>query len=241
MKSKQKILMYHSIGGNGSGETGAGLYCVPVDKFREQMKLVKQIQSHPEKIPVITFDDGLKDNFTNAYPILKELGLKAYFFVMPDKIETNGYMNWEQVRELATSGMVIGSHGMTHRILTSLNADDLTFEVEESKKIIEERLNLPVEYFSVPKGYYNKRVLDVVKKAGYKKMFTSDLDKNNEFILGRIAVRAHRTEQYFKQVITKGVPLKGRVVDNIKKHAKKLLGNSFYHNLREAILSKNEK
>jgi len=234
-----KTLMYHSIGGNGLGETGAGLYCVPVDKFREQMEIVKREQAPLGTIPIITFDDGLENNFINAYPILKELGLKAYFFVILDKIETKGYMNWKQIREMAASGMVIGSHGMTHRILTSLNADDLAFELEESKKIISERLNLPVEYFSVPKGYYNKGVTDAVKKAGYKKMFTSDLDKNNTFTVGRIAVRARWTKQYFRKVITKGVPLKGRVVDNIKKHAKKLLGNGFYHNLRETVLSKN--
>jgi peptidoglycan/xylan/chitin deacetylase (PgdA/CDA1 family) len=232
--------MYHSIGGNCVSEAGAGLYCVPTDKFREQMTFIKQGLPPNVTVPVITFDDGLVDNFTNAYPILKELGLKAYFFVIADKIGTNGYMDWKQLKELSAAGMVIGSHGMTHRILTGLNIDDLAFEVWESKKIIEGKLNSPVEYFSAPKGYYNKKVAYAIKRAGYKKMFTSDLDKNKEFGFGRIAVRANWSEQYFKQVVTKGIPLKGRIINNIKKGAKKLLGNGLYHNFRQAVLSKNK-
>ena len=244
--------MYHSIDDNRTCETGAGLYCVPVNKFREQMEFIvknRGVRGQPPRsgdrpltpIPVITFDDGLEDNFTNAYPILKGLGLKAYFFVMPNKIGTKGYMNWAQIKELSKEGMIIGSHGMTHRILTNLKIDDLAFEAEESKKIIENKLNSPVEYFSAPKGYYDKTVISAIRKAGYKKMFTSDLDKNNAFTVGRIAVRAHWSEQYFKQVITRGLPLKARVADNIKRFTKKLIGNSFYHNLREIVLSRSER
>jgi len=232
--------MYHAIE-YPPQDAGAQTYCVKMHNFREQMELIKQGQSPAGTVPVITFDDGDITNYTKAYPVLKELGLKAYFFILASNVGKANYMNWEQIKKLSNAGMIIGSHGMTHHILTSLKADDLAFEVEKSKQIIEEKINSPVEYFSVPKGYYNKRVIDAVKKAGYKKMFTSDLDKNNEFIFGRIAVKAYWTKQYFKQVITKGVPLKGRVVDNIKKNAKKLFGNSFYHNLREAILSKNGK
>ena len=233
--------MYHSIGGNCISETGAGLYCVPKDKFREQMIFIKQGQSPAGTVPVLTFDDGLEDNFINAYPILKELGLKAYFFVIAGKIGTPEYMGWEQLKELSNAGMIIGSHGMTHRVLTNLNIDDLAFEIWESKKTIENKLGIPVKYFSVPKGYYNKKITYAIKKAGYKKMFTSDLDKNKEFATGRIAVRADWDEDYFKQVVTKGVPLKGRIIDQIKKSAKKLFGNVFYHNFRETVLIKNKR
>ena len=112
-----KILMYHSIGDGALQEAGAGLYAAPVEKFVKQMAQVYELS----KKPTITFDDGLVDNYKVAFPILKDLGLKAYFFVMPEKVGTPGYMNWDKIRQMRGEGMIIGSHGMTHRILVGLS------------------------------------------------------------------------------------------------------------------------
>lgn len=233
-----KTLMYHSIGDHNPDEAGAGLYRVPADKFKKQMEIIKQEQAASRPIPAISFDDGLEDNFINAYPVLKELGLKAYFFVMPDKIGTKGYMNWEQIKELANYGMTIGSHGMTHRILTELDSQELIYEIEVSKKMLQEKLGKRIESFSIPKGYYDNKVLDTIKKAGYKRTFTSDIGISNGLTAGRIAVRADWPQGYFKRIITKGVPLRIQAIEVIKKMAKKLIGSRLYRNIRETALNR---
>jgi len=228
--------MYHSIGGIEISEIGAELYCVAVDKFREQMGFIKRGKAPSGTVPVITFDDGLEDNFTNGYPILKGLGLKAYFFVMPDKIETKGYMNWKQIRELAASGMIIGSHGMTHRILTELDDTELDYELRESKRLLEEKLGATIAYFSVPRGFYDKRVVSMAKKIGYKNIFTSNSDDNDGYCIGRIAVKDSWDIKHFSKVITSGLTLGDRVEGTVKNIAKNLLGAGIYDKLRTRLL-----
>ena len=73
---------------------------------------------------VYTFDDGLLDQYTHAYPMFKEAGLKATFFVIAGKVgDPNGYrskaerntplMTWEQIKEMSDGGMEIGSHSFS--------------------------------------------------------------------------------------------------------------------------------
>ncbi len=161
-----KILMYHSIGLQGIGEIGAGLYSVSVEKFREQMGCVTQVTKPLGPQVIITFDDGLSDNYTNAYPILKELGLKAYFFILVGKAGTDGYMDWRQIRQLRDGGMVIGSHGMTHRILTELNDKELDYELKNSKTILENKLGHRIDFLPIPRGFYSKKTIDKAKEVG---------------------------------------------------------------------------
>lgn len=226
-----KILMYHSIGKPANGEIGADLYCVSVEEFK------KQIASSLPKV-VITFDDGLEDNYTNAYPILKEFGLKAYFFVLASRISTEGYMDWKQLKELRDAGMIIGSHGMTHRILTELSDEDLDYELRESKRIIEENLQCPANYLSIPRGFYNQKVIDKAREIGYREIFTSKLKDSDDFIFGRIAVKGNWDFSYFTKVVNSGLSLKDRAKEFIKDSSKKMLGANRYDKLRTAVLRK---
>ena len=227
---KNVVLMYHSVGASNSGEKGAELYCLSVEKFRGQIEyLVRVTQSptRPATLYIITFDDGDIKNYTNAYPALKELGLKAYFFIIASKVGTPGYMTWKQIKELADAGMVIGSHGMTHRILTELSDIELDFELSESKKMIEEKIEKKIDNLSIPKGYYNKRVIDKAREVGYGVVFTSD---------NRISVKASWSLEYFKRVIEKGYPFHEVAKESSKKVLKKVLGAKCYTKLRTLIL-----
>ncbi len=237
-----KILMYHSVGGKANAEVvrlrslqvGAGLYCVPTERFREQMQYLAQGSAKKEII--ITFDDGLLDNYTNAYPILKEFGLKAYFFILAGKVGTGGYMNWGQIRELKNSGMIIGSHGVAHRILTELNDAELDYELSESKKMLEDKLGERIDFFSVPRGFYNKKVIAKAKDAGYKAVFTSVYGDRDEFKLGRIPVKASWDLAYFIRIVNGGLSLKDKGKELIKNASKKMLGAKNYDRLRTGIL-----
>lgn len=254
-----KILMYHSIGATHNGEVGARLYSVPLKNFEQQMEYlakvtnIKQGQSPgvaPElanvgvgtvpfgDCPWITFDDGDITNYKYAYPILKEIGLKGYFFIIFSKIGTPGYMNWEQIRELRDMGMIIGSHGIKHKILTELSDDELYDEVVKSKRFLEDNLMQGVDYFSVPRGFYNKKIIHLAKESGYKAVFTSNPKDSDGFKLGRIPVKGNWDLEYFKKVINSGFSVKGRAEELIKNSSKKLLGAKNYDRVRNVILSK---
>jgi len=237
-----KILMYHSIGNHDNNEVGAELYGVSVEKFREQMEYIsKSISLLAHKLIssyIITFDDGLMDNYTNAYPLLKEFGLKGYFFILVGKVGTAGYMNWEQIKQLKDTGMIIGSHGMTHRILTELNDAELDYELNESKKILEQKLGASVEYLSIPRGFANKKVIAKVKQAGYKAVFTSESKDNDDYCFGRIAVKSSWSIKYFARVLKNGLSFKDKAGELIKNSSKRILGARNYDRVRTGVLGR---
>ena len=231
--------MYHSIGASNNGEIGAGLYSVSVKNFREQMQWIVKMQGESPKSqegPCVSFDDGDITNYQYAYPLLKEFGLKAYFFILAGRVGNEGYMNWRQISELNSAGMIIGSHGMSHRILTELNDEELDYELKESKKILEENLNKQAEYLSIPRGFYNQKVIAKAKDAGYRAVFTSSAGDSDEFKFGRIPVKGSWGLAYFSKITNSGPSLKDKGEELIKNASKKMLGAKNYDKLRTVIL-----
>ncbi len=146
----------------------------------------------------ITFDDGFKNNFLNALPILVENKVPATFFVVTDFIGrslTNDYtylrhffdhgqvlmefMSWEDCKNMIDSGMEIGSHTVSHARLANLDADQVKQELSVSKALIEERLSIKCQHFCVPFGqpdrdFDTNRDPNLVKNAGYVSMLTTE-------------------------------------------------------------------
>ena len=251
-----RILTYHAIE-KPAAETGNDLYCVSLNKFKEQMEAIKlrrtplksdAIQTHiklsdklsrwrEQSLEVkITFDDGDITNYTQVLPVLKEMGLKAHFFILVGKIGQNGYMNWQQIKELRSAGMTIGSHGMSHRILTVLKEKELNYELGESKTILEKELGSEIKELSIPRGFCNKNVIAKAKKVGYQKIYTSNPDDKNGFLIGRIAVKASWNMDYFTRVINHGYPLKDRVEEWLKENLKAIFGANAYDRIRNKLL-----
>lgn len=229
------ILMYHYIGDGSNGEIGAQKYTVSLEKFRQQMMLVSQM---PAGKITVSFDDGDESNYQAAYPILKEFGLTGYFFVLAGKIGQKGFLTVEQIKEMHDARMVIGSHGMTHRILNPLTSAEIEHEVAGSKLDLEKKLHFRVDYFSIPRGFYNSKVLMYARMAGYKKVFTSDIGGDDGFRCGRIAVKADWSLEKFKYVVEHGLPWQDKVVENIKGTCKSILGASGYDAFRSRVLMK---
>ncbi len=230
MQKDKVILAYHSIGEPPLGETGAKRYCVPVAEFRKQAEYVVGVTRSPgHKVTSIgiTFDDGDITNYTNTYPILKSLGIKAHFFIIGSKINSFGYMTWDKIRELKDAGMIIGSHGMTHRILIGLNDDELDYELSMSKELLEDNLGISVDSFSIPRGFHNRKIIKKAKDFGYKTIFTSG---------NRIPVKADWDMNYFIKVLKNGYSFKDRAGESIKNSAKRLLGPRNYDKMRTFIL-----
>src|SRR3972149_5965350 len=83
-------------------------------------------------------------------------------------------MNWDMVKEMQESGFVdFYSHTMTHRKCAELSDAELMRELQDSRRIIEQRLNKPSPYLCWPKGSYNSGAIETAKRAGYKALFTT--------------------------------------------------------------------
>jgi peptidoglycan/xylan/chitin deacetylase (PgdA/CDA1 family) len=143
-------------------------YGYNVVKLEQLSALIKE-GGTPYKTLAITFDDGYENNYTVAYPILKELDLQATIFITPGLIGNDGYLTWEQVFEMSESGIIsIGSHTMSHAYLPDLSEEVLDIEISGSKRAIESHIKKRISSFSYPTGGFNEYIKEKVKKAGYK-------------------------------------------------------------------------
>ena len=121
----------------------------------------------------LTFDDGMASDYTVAFPVLRELGLRATFFVVPTLVDTPGYVSWDQLREMVAAGMEVGSHSLTHPFVDGLDRPALEREFGESKRIIEDRLGAPVHAASLPRGWGARDLEEVLAGLGYRVFCTS--------------------------------------------------------------------
>ena len=99
-----------------------------------------------------TFDDGLQEHYTEVFPRLKRLGLKASFGIIGSKVGSDWKkiptMTWEQLKEMAADGQEITSHGWQHRALLKLSGESLRYEVQHNDTVIYEHLGFfPRTYF----------------------------------------------------------------------------------------------
>jgi|1186.fasta_scaffold152520_2 peptidoglycan/xylan/chitin deacetylase (PgdA/CDA1 family) len=132
----------------------------------------------------ITFDDGYRDNFENAAPILETMSLPATVFVVSDWIGSEAWpwwdredgarypwMTWEQVAELRRRGIDIGAHTRTHPDLGNVSGDAATVEIQGSRIALEDRLGEPIELFAYPYGGPGNMAaanIDRVRAAGFR-------------------------------------------------------------------------
>lgn len=136
--------------------------------MRDARRLIKANKKLPPRSVVLTFDDGTRDFYENALPLLKKYNIKAVAYVNSDVTTNTHFMNLEMLREVAASGLVeIGSHTGTHQFLTDLGEEERTLQIAESKKKLEALIGEPVISFSYPFGAFTLGVLKEVETAGY--------------------------------------------------------------------------
>lgn len=122
----------------------------------------------PEKIVILTFDDGYMDFYTNVFPILKKEKAKAIEYIVPDFLNRPNYMFTFQVKEIAKSPLVeIGAHTMNHVWLKGISKKTAEYEISQSRKVLEDMLNLPINSFAYPYGALDQQAISLVGEAGY--------------------------------------------------------------------------
>lgn len=198
------VLMYHHV---DPDVANSSLYVTPLT-FTRQMEFLKvhgyrvlsleeiarRIKSGekvPPKTVAITFDDGNLDNFKYAFPILKKMDFPATIFMITRNIGEKGSLSEEDLRILDESGISIGSHTVNHAFLPDLrNQEELLFELDESKKKLENILGHAVTLFSYPAGGVTVESRALVQKLGYEAAVTTNYgeDRRDPYALPRVKI-----------------------------------------------------
>jgi len=243
----------------------------------------------PENALAITVDDGYRDFYQVAYPVLREYGIPATVYLVSDFINRTGWLwvdqvqheflhgqarsfrmelcgqpprsfqlgtpetrkaaaravteaakkisnterlrlletlpeqllarlpeeappeyealRWDEVREMAAAGIDFGAHTRTHPILSTLDGEpELAFEIEGSKRQIEQQVGRAVDHFCYPNGAradVNREVVEAVRAAGFRTAVTTESGLNHEgedpFRLLRIGVEPGLEVDYFER------------------------------------------
>lgn len=145
----------------------------------------------------ITFDDGLRNCVTNAVPILVDHGATAAFFLPTAQIDASTrsggapvagfydhgdvaleFLTWDECREMASAGMTLGSHSVSHPVLSALTESEAKAELRESKEAVEREVRMPCEHFACPTGrpgvdFDPGRDPMVARRLGYRSFSTT--------------------------------------------------------------------
>lgn len=143
-----------------------------------------------DKSVVLTFDDGYEDFYTDVFPIIKKYNVKVTIYVVYNFIGKPNYMSKTQIQEVINSGLVeLGSHSMNHLNLPAMLSQSFKYEIETSKKKLENLFNVTVYTFAYPNGFYNSQLINEVKNSGYTAAVSTDVSsvqtRDILFSLGR--------------------------------------------------------
>jgi peptidoglycan/xylan/chitin deacetylase (PgdA/CDA1 family) len=149
----------------------------------------------PPKPVVLTFDDGYRDNYINAFPQLRERNMTATFFLVTDFIdeERPEYLTWDMAREMLAGGMSIESHGRNHISLMDKDDDYLIWQALGSLETIQFELGVRPRFISYPAGEFDENTIRIFASADYWAGFTTEQgathSSDNLFELQRVRIR----------------------------------------------------
>lgn len=184
MDGRVSILMYHSV----DTHTNVFFAVTPIE-FAAQMQfladndykvitLAELVTRMKNKTPlkgevVITFDDGYKDNFTNAYPVLQKFNFPATIFITTDligRVDSRGFemMSASDLKEMHASGLIdIEPHSLSHPKLAKCGREEALREIRGSKETLEKLLGKTCEFFAYPYGNHNEETVNIVRELGF--------------------------------------------------------------------------
>ena len=218
------IAMYHSV----NPEASAGnMLAIKTETFERQMRflkmnhynvmpleslaaLIRERKKIPPKAISITLDDGYKDTYIYAFPILKKYNLPAAVFIITNEVGRSDRLSWDEIKEMRDSGIItFGSHTLGPQPLINFKSEEeVRKQIFDSKKILEERLGRRVNAFSYPEGRFNAKIKQLVMDAGYKLAVATNPGKkfanDDVFALKRLRISANGNNLFVFWVETSG-------------------------------------
>ena len=211
------ILTYHSVGARDHEMN------VTPRNFAEQMAWLtdtRAVNSLAEVVErgegvAITFDDGYRDNLLEAAPILSRRNISASVFIVSGRVGAwldhdtratqSQLMSWDEIAEIAAAGWAIGSHTVTHPVLSRLSPERQRREIADSKSEIESRLKASLASFAYPFGSaldYTAQTQRLVRQSGYAFALSNRYGTNgagaDRFALRRVWIDRRDTLETFQ-------------------------------------------
>jgi peptidoglycan/xylan/chitin deacetylase (PgdA/CDA1 family) len=202
-RKKCIVLAYHSV-----SDTQRAQFASQMDMLIQNAEPVRAginaLPTNGENYACVTFDDGFQNIVDNALPELSKRGIHATLFVVTESLGGNrGWehlggddtsqekvMSVEQLREVSSELVTIGSHTMTHPMLPSIGKTQLMQELSGSRVSLQQILNREIDLLSFPYGGFNDAVVEGCREAGYKRVFTAlpafAFSQPSEFVSGRV-------------------------------------------------------
>jgi peptidoglycan/xylan/chitin deacetylase (PgdA/CDA1 family) len=236
------ILMYHSVSNEPEIEAHPYFWLnTTTGRFAAQMQFLKDNDykvislAHAVELlrdtgnkrnkhaahAVITFDDGFRDFYLSAFPILRKHGFTATVFLPTDyitdhtrKMDGKEHLSWDEVAELHGQGISFGSHTTNHFQLKNLNRDDMNFEIRHSRQMIESKIGAPVDSFSYPFAFpeedkeLTRYLTDTLMACGYRYGVSTRIGRASAqdpiFFLKRLPVNSRDDLPFFRAKLEGG-------------------------------------
>jgi peptidoglycan/xylan/chitin deacetylase (PgdA/CDA1 family) len=204
------ILMYHNV----------DAWCIPTATLDAHLQFISEnynvislidvynsLTSNielPENPIVLTFDDGWRGVYTEAFPLLEKHNLRFTIFLITSHYEQKeAYLTKAQIQEMIDSGLVeIGNHTVHHPTLGFLNQNNIEKEIKDADAALKQDFGIQTTTFAYPGGSYNKTVLKILEKLGYKTAVTVNAGTQQSadglLLLKRIAIDGSDTVEMLK-------------------------------------------
>jgi peptidoglycan/xylan/chitin deacetylase (PgdA/CDA1 family) len=138
-----------------------------------------------------------------------ELRTKLDCEYIVDPKDASLFVSWDQIKEMKSGGMTIGSHTCSHRILTHIDKENQLLELAQSKLYLEQHLGCNIDSVAYPVGQsntFNDEICEMTKKLNYKIAFTftnavNDLPIGNPYKVSRLGIDNHPSLMVLKQKI----------------------------------------
>ena len=184
--SSAVILVYHRFGEGQFPSTS-----IRMEQFKSHVlelrrkrynilpitEIIQKINNR-EKLPDFTIgisiDDAYSSVYEKAWPLLREANIPFTLFISTDVVDqqATGYMSWDQIRELKSSGVTIGSQTKSHKHLPLISIEDAKQEIDKANVRIKKEIGLRPDLFAYPYGEYNSSVRELIIDRGFKAAFT---------------------------------------------------------------------
>lgn len=217
-----RILIYHQVGSGlrGQMDIDANVFRRQLDwleangEFRRLEDSLRPPLS--DRSWVLTFDDGYRDVFDNAFPLLRERKIPFTLYLTTRNIERQEVfagggtpLEWNHVEEMIESGLVtVGAHTDTHPDLRDLNSDAIEEELDRSNSLVLDRVGITPDHFAYPKGYWAREAESLIRARyqtaalGAGPAITADTDPHR---LPRVAIQRADGLQFFRRKVHKGM------------------------------------
>jgi len=206
-------ICFHGIGTpRRELEPGEDAYWIKADRY---VQILDEIATWPSAR--ISFDDANASDVEFGLPALVERGLSAQFFVLAQRLDSPGSLGTGDIHELVGRGMLIGTHGMSHRSWQRMDAATRTEELVEARQLIEEVAGTAVTQAACPMGRYDRHLLSELRRLGYQRVYTSDrqVARRDHWLQPRFSVRRTDTPESMRRIALSGLSPARRARDGI--------------------------